>query len=304
MNIRAKVYGGANAADEPILQAKKPKGAKADALNSIAVARDTRHRSNNRTEDRHRLSSERARIRHKRADHEVELINLSGGGAMVTGPFKPMLWDRVELHLGEHGTIECAVRWLRDGRIGLEFAQETRLDCPADEVASVLRDVITRSFPGVEFADSDEPLPFEPAPPTEDELRGAPRHPLIWSGVLHHDYQSTPVRIRNISSTGAMIEPSMPVRVGAQPLLELGDEISVSATVQWTVGDQVGLRFQSPFDLKLLADAKPTEAPAHWSPPSYLEMPADRTEDPASKAHWGRLTLSQLNAELAGFLKH
>ncbi len=28
----------------------------------------------------------------------------------------------------------------------------------------------------------------------------------IWSGLLHHDYQSTPIRVRNISTTGAMIE--------------------------------------------------------------------------------------------------
>ena len=39
------------------------------------------------------------------------------------------------------------------------------------------------------------------------------------------------------------------MRVGTEPLLELGDAISVSGTVAWVVGDQVGFAFHSPFDL-------------------------------------------------------
>ena len=46
MNIRAKVYRGA--ADEPILTSKKPKGAKADTLHSVAVSRETHRLSNDR----------------------------------------------------------------------------------------------------------------------------------------------------------------------------------------------------------------------------------------------------------------
>ena len=40
MNIRAKIYG--DWVEEPLLKAKKPKGAKADELDSIAVARESR----------------------------------------------------------------------------------------------------------------------------------------------------------------------------------------------------------------------------------------------------------------------
>ena len=50
-------------------------------------------------------------------EHQVDLINLSGGGAMVRGGFNPLLWDRVDLHLGDHGTIECVVRWMRGERV-------------------------------------------------------------------------------------------------------------------------------------------------------------------------------------------
>jgi hypothetical protein len=297
MNIRAKIYGGAQSAEEPLLKAKKPKGAKADVLQSVRVPRETHRASNGRGEDRHRLTDERAWITHDGRNREVELINLSGGGAMIASAIEVMLWDRVDLHLGNHGDIECAVRWIRDGRIGLEFAHETQLDWPSDQVATVLRHVIERTFPHISFP-TDEEKPSPPPADWSDDNRSAPRHPLIWNGVLHHDYQSNEVRIRNISETGAMIETDAQVRVGTEPLLELNPAISLSATVEWAVGDQVGLKFHSPFDMQMLAESKPTVAPTNWTPPDYLD--SDSKDD---RDHWGRLSVVELHQELDGFLK-
>lgn len=302
MNIRAKVYGGGRAAEEPLLRPKKEIRAKPQSLDTLAVPRESRRLCNGRAEDRHRLIEETARVTYKQRDREVELINLSGGGAMVAAPFKARLWDRMDLHLGRHGTIECAVRWLRDDRIGLEFAHETRLDWPSDQVATVLRHVIERSFPQIQFPAAAEPA----APPVEqkpsgDESRAAPRHPLIWGGKLHHDYQSSDVRIRNISESGAMIQTDAAVRLGSEPLLELSPAISVSATVEWAVGDEVGLSFHTPFDMQLLAETRPTVAKSDWTPPPYLE--AVIKESPRED-RWNRLSLAQLRQELEGFLKH
>lgn len=299
MNIRAKVYGGA--ADEPILRAKKPKGAKADTLHSVAVAREARRASNSRGEDRHRLTDEFARVTHNGTDVEVELINLSGGGAMVAGEFEPMLWDHVDLHLGNHGTVECVVRWIRDRRFGLEFAHETRLEGPSDQIAIVLRHVIERTFPHIQFAQSRKTAATqaEPIEPTPSDNRGGRRHPLLWTGVLYHDYQTSKIRIRNISTTGAMIESETPIRVGAQPLLELSDTLSLSATVEWAVGDQAGLRFHEPFDMTMLADGKPVVVEEKWTPPAYLDLVKAQT----GKDHWERLTIHELRQELEGFLK-
>lgn len=297
MNIRAKIYGGGSAAEEPLLKGKKPKGARADTLHSVAVSRETRRASNGRAEDRHRLTGENANITHNGAELEVELINLSGGGAMIAGAFEPLLWDRVDLHLGSHGTIECAVRWIRDDRVGLEFAHETRLDWPSDQVAIVLRHVIERTFPHIRFPESEEAAPVPAREEWTDEHRDAPRHPLVWNGTLHHDYQSSDVRIRNLSSTGAMIETSATVRVGTEPLLELSESVSLSASVEWARGDQVGLRFHSPFDMNMLSESRPTLATSDWKPPSYLDP------DAQSEDRWGRLNLFQLRDELEGFLK-
>ena len=297
MNIRAKVIRGI--ADEPILKSKRPKGAKADALHSVAVPREARRASNGRSEDRHRLTDESARITHNGVDHEIDLINLSGGGAMIVSDTVELaLWDHVNLHLGNHGDIECAVRWIRDGKVGLEFAHETRLDWPSDQVATVLRHVIEKTFPHISFPEKES---TPPPPPVEwsDEHRDAPRHPLIWNGVLHHDYQSNDVRIRNISETGAMIEVSEKVRVGAEPLLELSAAVSLSATVEWAVGDQVGLRFHQLFDVRRLTESRPSVASTNWTPPAYLDPDAKAEDD-----HWNRLSIAQLRDELEGFMRH
>src|SRR5689334_86127 len=123
MNIRAKVFGD-RGADEgtPLVATKAPKGAKTDSIATVAVARAHGRRADTRGGDRHRLSDQQAQATHKRKSHHVELINVSGGGAMIEGDFEPMLWDRVDLCLGEGGSIECAVRWIKGDRIGLEFA--------------------------------------------------------------------------------------------------------------------------------------------------------------------------------------
>ncbi|MFL6743107.1 MAG: PilZ domain-containing protein, partial [Sphingomicrobium sp.] len=237
MNIRSKIFGGGDSGDEsPVVQSKKPKGAKADALHSISVPREAIRKADTRDEDRHRLPDEQVQITYEGRDLPVQLINLSGGGAMVACDFEPKLWDHLQLHLGENGTIECAVRWIRGERVGLEFAHETRLDCSADKQAAVLREVIARSFPDIAFE-----APLEAAEPHDyDEQRSDRRHPLIWSGLIHHDFQSTPIRLRNISSTGAMIECALPLRAGAEPMLELGGQVQISTTVAWVFGDSAG----------------------------------------------------------------
>ena len=328
MNIRAQIYGSSKP-EEPMFRDKRPKGAKGDVLDSVAVAREESRRGNSRTADRHRLSEETVRVTHQDASYDAQLINLSDGGAMVRGTLDVKLWDSVELHLGEGGMIECAVRWMRGDRIGLEFAHETRLDCSSDEVATVLREVISRSFPDAKFdLDQDEesaaddetdPLPerrsgerragerrtrASRADPAEH--RREPRHPLIWSGTLHLENQSANVRIRNISATGALIECIVPVKVGDEPVLELNDEAAIASTVQWVVGSHVGVRFHRPFDMQLLARSKPqvAAAPAKWTPPAYLE--AAREEENHSDPwdpRWKRLTMHEVNLELQGYLK-
>jgi hypothetical protein len=300
MNIRSRISRGRALDGSPVVQEKASKGVKPGALDSVPVAREVSRTANTRVQDRHRLAEQQVKVTHKRSDHLVQLINLSGGGAMIAGDFAPLLWDKVKLHLGEDGVLDCAVRWLKGDRIGLEFAHETRLDCSADKQAHLLREVIANSFPDVAF-EADAAKPAADAALPSDEHRGERRHPLIWSGELHYDFQTTPVRLRNISERGAQIECDRILAVGAEPLLDLGEAGSVFGTITWTVGDQAGLSFHTPFDMTMLAKAKPQLAPARWEAPEYLKQ--ERSANSPWANEWGRMSLGELKDELESFLK-
>lgn len=300
--FRSRIFGGRIEPDS-LLGAKRPRGAKAEAgLISVSVPRSEARTSDTRDADRHRLSEEEAIVRHRGQEHVVNLINVSGGGAMIAGDFEANLWDRVDLQFSEGASVECEVRWIKGDRIGLEFAQETRIDCTPAELQKLLHSVVSRSFPevAVEITGVEESIPETPEEPDlEEDHRRAERHPLIWSGTIHYDFTSTPVRLRNISTTGALIDCDFALPVGAEPLLDLGESGQVFATVTWRRGDQVGLAFNSPFDLQQLADSRPTLAPEHRNRPVY-----PRGEDLARETEELRqLSESEIQDRLAGFLK-
>lgn len=300
---------------DPLLKTKGNKGAKprgaqpgVDAvatagLDGLAIPRDASRLADHRDGDRHRLlRDEEATASWNGRDFRVAVVNLSGGGAMIDVPFSPRLWDRVDLAFGGCGSLECAVRWVKNGRIGLEFAHETRIDAEPEVRSALLREVLRRSFPDAEVEISSPPsrppeaLSAPASKPAEPVERREQRHPLIWTGQVHFNHDSTAVRLRNISAVGALVETSEPFPVGADMLLDLGEAGSVFCTVAWTHGDQSGLRFHEPFNLALLARSKPEVAPARWAKPEYLRDDSTDTSPWASR--WNRLTLGELRQKL------
>jgi hypothetical protein len=263
-------------------------------------ARNEPSRGNSRRGDRHRLVEEKARVTHEGRQHEAELINVSGGGAMVAASFEANVWDKVDLHLGEDGTIECAVRWVSGGRMGLEFAHETQLDCSAEQQAVLLRGVINKTYGAARTGHAPAP-PAATEQDSDAKAQRAKRHPLIWSGVLHVGGKQVRTRVRNISATGAMVQCSVAVPLDADAVLELSETLSVSATIGWVVGDQVGLRFHTAFDVTQLSRSTPEVAPQRWERPSYL----NKTSDTASPwdPRWQRISMNEIGEELDGFLK-
>jgi|tagenome__1003787_1003787.scaffolds.fasta_scaffold20949624_2 hypothetical protein len=262
MSIRTRIFGPG--ADEPLLPIKTPKGAKFDMLDSVIVPRTETRRGNARGGDRHRLSAEQAILRHDGHDHVVELVNLSVGGAMVRGEVELLLWDHVDLVLGDGGDLECAVRWMKGDQIGLEFAHETLIDCDHETRDELLRAVIRKSFPDVEIALEYPKRRADDDPGVDPESvarRRADRHPLVWNGVIYyddsHDYEAEPVRLRNISVTGALVQSGNPIPEGSTVYLDLRAAGRHAATVVWSRGDQSGLAFREVFDIHSLSNAAP-----------------------------------------------
>jgi hypothetical protein len=308
-NFRRSLHGGrSDGGKSPLQPAKRPRSPGADGLDQIAVVRDAHRTADHRDDDRHRLVGQTATLDFRGKTIEVDLINLSGGGAMVHGPFAPEMWEKVVLTLGEHGRVECAVRWIRGDRIGLEFAHETQiLGDPAARDAMLL-DALSNSFPDLVGARPPAAAPAEaspaaPAPaPVDAARRAEPRHPMIWSGHIHFNHDSTPVRLRNVSPHGALVESPLCYPAGAEVYLDLGDAGRMFATVCWARGDQVGLGFAHPFDIAGLARARPTIAPQRWATPPYLRD--DQGDASPWSSDWGRLSLDELKNSLEGFLKH
>ena len=302
-NIRQQILSGEFRERRSLLGAKRSKGANAEAgLTSVEVPREVPRTTHMRDDDRHRLTDQQVEVVHKRKRHTVQLVNLSGGGAMIEGDLQPNLWDRVDLHLGKDGKIECAVRWLKGGRIGLEFAHETRLDCSEEAKAKLLKAVIDQNFSDLEIGQrpKDDEQQQEEAATGADEQREDRRHPLIWSGKLHYDFATTPVRLRDISAKGALVECQMLLPVGAEPLLDLGEAGEIFGTVTWAVGDHMGLKFHEPYDMQLLAKTRPEVTPANWEAPSYIKTAG--VESPWSD-EWNRMSMEELQQTLDGFLK-
>ena len=287
----------------PLVAAKRGRGVEGDNIGSIPVDRAEIRSADHRDGDRHRLETETVTIVHEGHAREAELVNLSGGGAMIQADFMPRLWDRVDLGLGEGSPIECAVRWIRGDRIGLEFAHETRIEGSPEQRDAILLDVIRRTFPDVEEVPAP-PLPETCKPSASDahEGRGERRHPLIWTGQIVSNGYAHAVRLRNISTTGALVESSEPLPEGATVVLDLGSGVEQPATVGWNRGEQSGLVFAEPFDLARLAEARPEMTPQRWVRPGFLDLaPA---QDSPWDARWDRPTVQQLREDLEGYLKY
>ena len=76
--------GGGFAPSGPLMPGKKPSGASEGAGSRLGlVPREAVRNVNHRDDDRHRLQAEEASLKVGRKTHAVELINLSGGGAMI-----------------------------------------------------------------------------------------------------------------------------------------------------------------------------------------------------------------------------
>ena len=302
--FRSAILGGAGMAPvNPLVTGKSGGTADSDKLASVDIPRDATRSADHRDEDRHRLARETAMIGYKGKKLTADLINLSGGGAMIEADISPRLWDRIDLYLGEGSPIECAVRWLRKDRIGLEFAHETHLDCSPEQRDAVLLDVIRRSFPDLVATVPAAPLAPEPvADPDGRSRRADIRHPLIWNGTILWQHDVHTVRLRNISASGALIDAQIDFPHGVELLLDLGNSGQHFATVGWARGGQAGLVFARPFDLALLAAVKPDVAPQRWDRPAYLDLKSDQASPWANG--WERSKLADLRDDLEGFLKH
>lgn len=86
-------------------------------------------------------------------------------------------------------------------------------------------------------------------PRDSEQQRSSPRSSIFLSAILRAGSQQSPVRIRNMSLTGAMIDTPLTPPQGTDVLLVRASLI-VRGTVAWSSGKQCGLRFSSEVAVK------------------------------------------------------
>jgi hypothetical protein len=75
-----------------------------------------------RVEPREPAESQTAVLEIRGRKHMVRLANLSPSGAMFAFSLMPNIGEEVVLHLLERGRVKGQVCWVRDGKVGVNFA--------------------------------------------------------------------------------------------------------------------------------------------------------------------------------------
>jgi hypothetical protein len=88
------------------------------------------------------------------------------------------------------------------------------------------------------------------------EDRIAPRTNLLLAATAEVGGRSLPVRIRNLSETGAMVEGAGLPEAG-MPLVLMRGDLQVAATVAWAAGSRRGVRFGGPTPVNEWTGGKP-----------------------------------------------
>lgn len=93
-------------------------------LDGSIIPRAVRRIFDERSEPRDPAEWVGATIELRGRKHKVQLVNLSPSGAMVIFSGMPHIGEKVMLYLSDRGQVSGQVCWVRDGRIGVNFAAQ------------------------------------------------------------------------------------------------------------------------------------------------------------------------------------
>lgn len=91
-------------------------------LDGSMIPRSVRRMFDERSEPREPAESQTAVLELNGRRHMARLANISASGAMVIVSAMPHIGDPVVLNVMERGRVKGRVLWVRDGKIGVQFA--------------------------------------------------------------------------------------------------------------------------------------------------------------------------------------
>src|SRR3954466_2269664 len=127
--LRSSILSG-DVKPDPVARKGRRKGgdgANLGGLTKIPIKRQEARVTNQRLEDRHRDIVEESTIIFRRKRHVARVVNVSSRGAMIEADIEPHIGESLDILFTDDNKTRCAVRWIREGRIGVEFVHETIL---------------------------------------------------------------------------------------------------------------------------------------------------------------------------------
>jgi diguanylate cyclase (GGDEF)-like protein len=101
-----------------------------------------------------------------------------------------------------------------------------------------------------------------------------PRHRLMRRAMTMIDGHTLEVKLRNISSMGALVETPIAVAPGAELTIDIVGIGPVRGVVRWAQAGKFGVQFDGQFDLARLAPRKEVRNDVHMLRPTYLDQKA------------------------------
>lgn len=177
--IRSALLSGEGGGRASPLIAPKRGRDKAEAnsgsLTAIPVKRQQTRSRNERKEERLHGVVDAAILHFDGCKYDARVVNVSSQGTMVETTFSPWIGDSIQVQFADCNPTDCVVRWVRGGRLGLEFAEGTTI------LASLkIKKQIFGSAAVDRAQDGDKlqrPMASRPQ-----------RHGLTWTGTLYWSY--------------------------------------------------------------------------------------------------------------------
>lgn len=270
--LRSDILSAGKERPSPVVAKAKP-ASLGGSLAAIPVKRTESRTTNQREGDRLPGVIATTTLTYGRHKHDARVVNLSSDGAMVELDLEVHIGDRVGISLGDGSEGACIVRWIKAGRIGLEFdGYSLELGQAADGSFAFRRnDAAKRRI-----------------------AERAPRQSLVWRATVHAGHDAIPVRLVNVSATGAMLEGELGLADGAAILLDFSGAGMMPSTICWSEKGRVGVVFEREFDVSALSICVAADEAASkidWVKPVYLQ---DERDPNSPHNDWSRLTLADL----------
>jgi hypothetical protein len=91
-------------------------------LDGSMVPRRVKRVWDQRLEPRSDAGSSTAVLGFRRREFEVRVVNLSSSGAMLIFSLIPCIGETISIRLNGRNPVPATVCWVRDGKIGINFA--------------------------------------------------------------------------------------------------------------------------------------------------------------------------------------